>query len=329
MKILIFVALLAVMQAAPPVPRQTANSPAATSERVQKHSAPENTPSTQTPSPAVNAKQTPDHNPSGDWQRNNDAPHPVVIRELHPVTVASPKRDWADWGTWGFNFFLLVTSGLQVWLLCKTLTFIRRQTHEMKKQRVTMQAQLIAAKESADTAKASVGIVISKERARIRVNPETLIFPSGVTLHSVNYKVFNYGYTRAFIERAQAEISVTGNNNPPQNPEWSLPMGLPPAVEPNTDGLAKSAFFFPIMGLSPDQIESIRKGKSFVHFWGAVQYRDVFYETEKDLRVTRFSYVWLYSEMPALPPPVPGKSLSQEKFGFWFKNGTETDNYET
>jgi hypothetical protein len=98
-------------------------------------------------------------------------------------------------------------------------------------------------------------------------------------------------------------------------------MGLPPAIEPNNDGLANRAFFVPGMRLSPEQIEGIRQQKLFVHFWGAIQYKDVF----ENGRETRFAYVWIYSDLPNLP--LPGDVPEKEHHAFWVKNGTQGEDY--
>lgn len=137
MELLLLTVLLAVMQASPPVPRQTANGPANASKRIQKDATNNKTQAAATPAP-VEPQSTNHNKEASNGQGKENTEHSIRITELPPVTIPSPKKDWVDWGTWGFNFFLVVTSGFQVWLLCRTLIFIRRQTHEMKRQRVTM-----------------------------------------------------------------------------------------------------------------------------------------------------------------------------------------------
>jgi hypothetical protein len=141
MKAALIAMLLSIMQAALPVPRQTPNSSTQTSADTKKKA--ETTQTKSLPAPA--SVETDGNGPSKEnsaQQHHNDAEHSVRITELPPVTIPNSRRDWADWGTWAFNLLLFVTSGLQVWLLCKTLIFIRRQSHEMKRQRVTMGSQL-------------------------------------------------------------------------------------------------------------------------------------------------------------------------------------------
>jgi hypothetical protein len=102
MKLLALVVLLTVIQAKPPV---------------QQHNAVEN------------AQATP------------SAEHSVTVSKLPTVTVATPKRDWADWGYWAFSLFLVIVGVLQVALLWWTLGVVRRQAHEMKRQRSYMRLQ--------------------------------------------------------------------------------------------------------------------------------------------------------------------------------------------
>lgn len=139
MGMLALAVLLAVMQASPPLPRQTADSATSAGSTIQKQAQPKKTIPAQ--APPANAKQAPEHDAAGHEDGTNNAEHSVSITKLPPVTVASPKRDWADWGVLGFTFLLAVTSVLQIWLLRRTLRYVRRQAHEMTKQRHEMWEQ--------------------------------------------------------------------------------------------------------------------------------------------------------------------------------------------
>lgn len=132
--------LAAVVQAVPPTPRQTPDSPTSTSKGGQNNTNPKNGPAEPGSSAINKQEQTKNHNEPRKQQTEADTQHSVTIRELPPVTVNS-RRDWADWGTWFFTFLLVITSALQVWLLCRTLAFVRRQTHEIKRQRGFMRLQ--------------------------------------------------------------------------------------------------------------------------------------------------------------------------------------------
>jgi hypothetical protein len=152
MKWLALVMLLAVFQASPPVPRKAPDRPAQSNSAKQ----PENT------------------------------EHTVGISKLPTVTVANPKRDWADWAYWGFNALLVAVGALQVVLLLWTLRAIRRQADEMARQvdltfgqlramheQITemseqtdvLETSVAAAQKGADAALLNAQAVINAERA--------------------------------------------------------------------------------------------------------------------------------------------------------------------
>jgi hypothetical protein len=78
---------------------------------------------------------------AGNGQSTASAEGSVTVSKLPTVTVAAPKRDWADWGYWAFSLFLVIVGVLQVRLLWWTLGVVRRQAHEMKRQRALMRLQ--------------------------------------------------------------------------------------------------------------------------------------------------------------------------------------------
>ena len=120
----------------------------------------------------------------------------------------SIAKDWADWGTWLFTFFLVVVGGLQVALLCWTLRVIRRQAKEMLRQRILMRkqwremsAQTESLKEYVEETKKiakstadNVQIIINKERARIRVevldDPKLVPHDAVGQINELAYKIF-------------------------------------------------------------------------------------------------------------------------------------------
>lgn len=207
MKLIALAVLLAIMQSVPPVPRQPTDDSASAGSKIQSQAKSEKAPA-QKSAPSVNAgqpstlaaseDQTQRHDSAGSGQRNDNTEHSVNISKPPAVTIATPKRDWADWGYWAFNLCLAVVGGLQVLLLCWTLRVVRHQSHEMTRQRVfigrqlgTMNDQLgemakqtaflekyvghtettaNAAMESAVAAKASADALINSERAWVMVS---------------------------------------------------------------------------------------------------------------------------------------------------------------
>lgn len=123
MKMLILAVILAVMQAAPPIPRQTADNSAGTGANVKSESAPDQAKSLPTPVALKTNSNGTSKTDSGD-KHPEDAEHTVGISKLPPVSVT---KDWADWGVWVFSGLLVAVSFLQVWLLWRTLGAIKRQ----------------------------------------------------------------------------------------------------------------------------------------------------------------------------------------------------------
>src|SRR6266849_3803043 len=99
MKALLFAVFLSVIQATPPIPRQAPDSSTSTTGKSQSQANPQKTPPAQTESP-VNANQTPSDDARRGEPRDHNAEHAITVSKLPPVTVSSPHRDWADWGTW-------------------------------------------------------------------------------------------------------------------------------------------------------------------------------------------------------------------------------------
>jgi hypothetical protein len=127
MKYIALAVLLAVTQTGTPVPLQTTNSSTNTTQNGKSQGDANKTPAPQ--SAIINGAKQPEASQGhSSEQRQNDTQHSVVVRELPPVTVTPPKRDWADWGFWCFNLLLVVVGGFQIWLLTLTWKIIRRQT---------------------------------------------------------------------------------------------------------------------------------------------------------------------------------------------------------
>jgi hypothetical protein len=321
MKYVVLSILLALVQTLPPVPRQAANNSAGTSCRIQSQISPNKTPPAQSP-PPVNANAAPSHDANRSEQGTDNSQHSISVSKLPPVTVVTTKRDWADWGYWVFSGLLVVVGGLQVWLLRRTLGAIQRQADLMERQTVATEVAADAANASAAATKENIEILISKERARIRIEvgrleirPPDDPFP----IHEVNYKVFCYGTTPAFPLASLATLSVTDSQKPANKP-LPIRMSLPSVINPAAEGIEKSAILFDT--LQQNGFDRIRKGELFPHFYGSIKYRDVFDRQ----REYRFRYVWRLSSWL----PVPSNEHTKlEDLGSWFKCGAEGDNSET
>jgi hypothetical protein len=160
-------------------------------------------------------------------------------------------------------------------------------------------------------------LVISKERARIRVELKDLdlsygLFPG----HTVEYIVRLHGTTEARILDSGAEVVLTDSAAPAPIGSM-LPMSLPEVMTPS-DGVVKRPAFFVRFRLEDTEIDSIHARKAFVHFRGFIKYRDIF-DRERE---TKFQYLWTVTDLAT--PGKPERPLS-----YWAKSGTATDNAET
>jgi hypothetical protein len=161
-KLFVLTMLLAVMQAAPPVPRKTADNPTKTSSYVKNHSGSDQKPSAQ-PRPLVQPNESPASKRDTNQQGRKDAEQTVGISKLPPVSVT---RNWADWGYWGFAGLLVVVGFFQVLLLGRqasimaqqsilseeTLGAIKRQADIMERQTTATETAAQAAAIAAQTA---------------------------------------------------------------------------------------------------------------------------------------------------------------------------------
>ncbi|HEY1526558.1 MAG TPA: hypothetical protein VGH51_10000 [Candidatus Angelobacter sp.] len=317
MKITVLAVLLAVMQTSPPIPRQTANDAASRSGNINGQTKAENNSTTQSTSPA-NQNQSDAPKRYSQKVSAKDESNSVRVRELPPVSVT---KDWADWGVWMFSALLTVVGFLQVGLLYYTLKAIRRQADWMKRQTTILVEYNKATREAADAAKKnaifaqrSLKAMIGKERARIRVKPDDLDLGTAGDLDRVIFNVICFGVTPAFITESSATVKLTDSVDPPA-PDFQI-WSLPTVLEPTTaDGRQQTAYLYDSRQNDATR-KAIREGKLFIHFYGYVEYKDVFDRQRK----TRFRYLWRSTDL---------KNLDGTQFGRFEKHGQDEDNSET
>jgi hypothetical protein len=301
----IFAVIFAVMQTAVPVPRKAADNPTQVNTQSKSNSAPG-----QKGVPAPTSTKRDSNGPTANdsiQQGQNDAQHTVRISKLPPISVA---RDWADWGVWVFSLLLVIVGGFQVWLLYKTLGSISIQADQME-------AQTTKLGESIAVARDNLELIINKERARIRLELDKPWLELGSDhvpeFPEIRYKVEMYGPTAAFIEYEAASAYTAESIGAPAPLPDNIPMSLPAVIKPDMGPLSKSSFIYP--NIDKSGIENIWKGKSFLHFRGAIRYKDVFGKSRR----TTFKYAWKVGE-----PYNDGTP-----FGYWYKCGSREDNEET
>lgn len=169
---------------------------------------------------------------------------------------------------------------------------------------------------NAEAAKENIEILISKERARLRVEvvPFTVELPvirGQAPTAEVRYRVHFYGYTPAFIVEATASGFIQNSEEPSDDP-FVASMGIPNVLSPTKEPMTLSALIFPSLFPKQSEIDAVLNRKLFLHFHGCIKYKDVF---DRD-RETRFRFRWNESIIAGLS-------------GQWTKCGAESDNKET
>jgi hypothetical protein len=175
-----------------------------------------------------------------------------------------------------------------------------------------------AAKQNAEFAQRSVEAMISKERARIRIEMDDLKLASpgdALPFDKITFNVFCEGTTPAYIVDADATPKVTDSEKPVDS-KPHLPLGpLASVLHPSPTPIEIDCHIYD--DLDDTKREAIKEGKgAFVHFYGKVIYKDVF----DNIRETRFRYLWKVTNIP---------NLDGTRFSYWEKHGNAEDNRET
>jgi len=207
-------------------------------------------------------------------------------------------------------------------------------------QTIALKNAANAASLNAVSAKQAVEIVISKERCRIRMEPpQGLNFPyqSDQVTHeptfdanhpqAVNYYLYCYGLTEGDITEAIDGACVSDSEEPPTIPGSPI-SGFPWRIiqtDPEQAWWFGSARMFPRLE-SMDDITAVIEGRKFIHFWGHLRYRDVFFDVFRQKRITAFRYVWKFTGNPT---DVPVGTPLGGRFGAWRKCGPPEDNRQT
>jgi hypothetical protein len=130
-------------------------------------------------------------------------------------------------------------------------------------------------RKAANATKDGVDMQISKERARVRIianEPGLYPPPAGAW---VRWTLENYGATYASVRMACARLVVTPERETIPDYSKCKSMFIGESIKPDTRPQVLSQIF-----IEPDVAENelleIKKGNLFVHFYGFVQYQDVF-----------------------------------------------------
>ncbi len=304
MKTFALAVLLVITQATTPAPRQAADSAAGTSKSIQADST-DNQAKTSKTDAAIKSESANNDEKSSDRKRSENTEQSVRVTEFPTVTVAPNGKDWMDYALWAFNFLLAVTSGFQVWLLCKTLTFVSRQTHEMKRQRIFMGGQLKAmqaqigqmqesgrqtdimieaTQKSANAAKVSADIAAGVSVPTLVIDEFDLGNPPGASLEAMlqfpttKLVVKNYGQTPAFL-RSWSVIFTC--EELPEVPDYFNHPGCgivleKVVIQPNESYTFPYLMHWQRQQFSDDDVNAIMEKRKLFNVYGCVNYGDIF-----------------------------------------------------
>jgi len=196
---------------------------------------------------------------------------------------------------------------------------MQAQVAEMGKQTGILTTSVEAAKATAEAARDSVEIVISKERARLTVEPGQLVFPTGdeLVLFSIAYKVKLKGTTDASIVRSEATVLLSDSESPPAKDD-GIVLGITiPQWFAKEHSIADH--YHPVwkkgekLAVTAEDVAGLKDGTKFIHFWGFIDYRDIFGRPH----TSKFRYLWKLNEF----------SFGRvHRSGSWRKHGPDEDN---
>jgi hypothetical protein len=320
MKYLMLAVFLAVVQAAPPVPRKAPDTPARSSHNVQSSSAAQQEPSNPPPSSQEIDSAKADKQPCA-YPRNADDHKVIVVRE--PSTVSVWEKVYVL-----FTGLLVIVGAVGIGYAIRTLRAIERQAQANVDQLTEIQQSaektdrmiLIAAqdaennriatdaaKKSADAATATANSLIDSERAWINVTitKRTQTHPdkaSGFVWFWPD--VVNHGRTPAHITRV-----VIRPHQVPMGKDVTEPPLLPEKPEyasPESIGFELQGFVPPTSGITPIPVKItnadyavLENRRKCLYIYGYVDYLDL----SKQPRQFRFCEVLWFSYGPEDPHP--------------------------
>jgi hypothetical protein len=191
---------------------------------------------------------------------------------------------------------------------------IARQADLIEQQTSVLRDSVAAANASAKAASDNIQLLISKERARLRVEIGELNMSSGLFPVPVITKVHQDGSSDAFILDAHCSMEITDNKEPLRG-AFSFPVsGLPQVFKHDSAPIESKAYFIHVF--TEEEIVRITRRENFVHFAGLISYRDVFERTHN----LRFNRWWNITNLPSM------KGTNEQLFAFWANCGDPEDN---
>jgi len=356
MKMIVLGILLAVMQAARPIPRHISNE---TSKRGQKQPNNKET-STLSPSLSPDIVRPKTQDTGADTPRSPSPQQPIAISKIPPVSV---EKDWMDKTAWLFGGLLFLVGVAGVCAAVKTLKTINRQADLMEGQRIAMQGQLTAmqgqlteiqkqatemekqtghlegsvaaAQTSADAAKRSADIAA-------RVSVPTLViekFEHAETAANladmlrsprVNIVIKNYGQTPALLKFWT--IIFACGDLPAIPAYWNHPgSGIileRTAVETNESYTLPDVPNWRTDEFSVEDVQAIIDHKKTLWAYGFICYDDIFSSARRRLKFCEFALNiregWIQWERDICPPIYQG--IEEFPWGLAPNEGKKTEN---
>lgn len=273
MKFILLTVFLAIMQASVPVPRKATNNHGSGRSNNDQNGQTKKTPSS--------APSTINQKPNSVSDQNTK--QTVTVIELPAVSI---RRDRADWIAWGGGILLTFVGIFGVYAAYRTLRAIQEQARIMGEQREvmmgqlrTMQEQITAiseqtsvAKDSAKAAQDSINIIISKERARLKIRFRDVSLSAATP--EILYTAAIYGTTDAFDVETLINLAIISPENPQGDVWYGVPLGLRNVIRCENSEITKSVTFPSF--LTKEAANDIYGGKKHVHIRGYIRYKDVF-----------------------------------------------------
>ncbi len=136
---IVLIVSLAACQTTVPVPGKRSNPQSDTTDSIHNQTGQNDgnpTPSSQS---MLNQTHTQSSQANGSGESGKNKQEQTI--KITSVPRIETQAGWPEIIYLVFSFLLVAVGGFQVWLLCRTLLFTRRQSHEMKRQRVYMRFQ--------------------------------------------------------------------------------------------------------------------------------------------------------------------------------------------
>ena len=186
------------------------------------------------------------------------------------------------------------------------------QLKVMAEQLTAVKETASASSKSAAVAKESIERIISKERARLRVELQPFYLNFNAP-SPASYTVQHEGSTDAFVLDSHVSVYVSPSRDPDRSAVNGRPMPIPRIIGAQNPVVTAQDVLHPF---TREEIDEIRELKSFVHITGFIRYKDVF----EGQHETRFNRVWSIARM---------NHLNGEPFTYWELCGAAGENVET